>query len=295
VDWNDLRFFLAVHRERTLAGAARTLGVEHTTVSRRLSALESALGAKLFVRTPDGFAPTKAGKEILAHAVRAEEAMQGIQRAVQGDDAHPEGVVRITTSEAFAGFVVRMLGELRARHPGITVEVVADNAPLDLARRDADIALRIHPEAQPELVSRKMAHAGWSIYAAQAYVDARGKPEPCTNLKGHDVVGFDASLRGVPGARWLEAHSAGANVVLRGNSIPAVLNAMIAGLGVGSVPCFLATNEPTLVRLTPEVTGARDMVLLVHPDLVKVARVRAVFDFLVEAFARNAALLEGKA
>lgn len=295
LDWNDLRFFLAIHRARTLAGASRALGVEHTTVGRRLTAIENALGAKLFVRTPDGFSPTTAAAAILPLAEQAEAALLAIERVALNDDDRPEGLVRLTTSETFAGFVGRRLAELRTKHPGITVEVLSGNATLDLSRREADIALRMAATKQPELLCRSIATMGWSLYAAQGYVETRGPIAPFESLRGHDVIGFNESLSQVPGALWFDAHGEGANVVVRCGSIPAAFNAALGGLGIAAIPCFLGDGEPTLTRLVPDLIGERDMFLVVHPDLAKVARVRVVMDFFAERFAADAAILGGVA
>jgi len=295
LEWNDLRFFLAIHRARTLAGAARSLGVEHTTVGRRLAALEKSLGATLFVRTPGGLLPTESAGQILPLAEQAEHAVQSIERVAGGEDARPEGVVRVTTSETLVAFLGRRLGALRAKHPRITVEVLAGNANLDLTRREADLAVRVAPTTQGELVCRKLALAGWSAYASESYVAARGRPTPITHLAGHDVIAYSGSLAQVPGAIWLEAHGRGANVVLRTASIPGAWNAALGGLGITVVPCFLAEGEPTMVRLTPDVLGTRDVFLVVHPGLTRVARVRVVMEFLVDCFARDTRILSGTA
>jgi len=198
LEWNDLRFFLAIYRMRTLAGAGRSLGVEHTTVGRRLAAMERALGATLFVRTPGGLLPTESA-----------------------------------------------------------------------------------------------ATGGWSAYAAKGYVAVRGIPVPITDLTKHDVVAFNDSLSNAPGAQWLEAHGKTANIVLRSGSIPAAWNAALGGLGIVIAPCFLAEREDAMLRLTPEVLCSRDIALVVHPDLARVARVRVVIDFFVERFKRDAGILSG--
>lgn len=293
-DWNDLRFFLGIHRARTLAGASRALSVEHTTVGRRLTALETALGATLFVRTPDGFSLTAAGASVLPLAEQAEVALLAIERAVLADDDRPEGVVRITTSETFAGFIGRRLADLRGRHPGITVEVHAGNQALDLTRREADIAIRMVNTTQPDLLCRRVGSLSWGLYAAQSYLDRRGPVVAATDLRGHDVIGFDDSLSKTNGATWLAKHGTGAHVVLRSGSIPAAYNAALGGLGIVSVPCFLAAEGP-LVRVTPERIGTREVFVVVHPDLARVARVRVVLEFLVEFLTAEADVLAGTA
>lgn len=293
LDWNDVRFFLAIHRAQTLAGAARALKVEHTTVGRRLTAMEADLGAKLFVRTPDGFRLARMGEEILLLAEQAETSLLQIERVALADDDRAEGMVRLTTSESFASILGRWIAELRVQHPRITVELITGNAQLDLTRREADLAVRFAPTHQANLICRRVAVLGWAPYASQAYVEARGSLPPSGSLKGHDVIGFDESLSQVPGALWLEKHGQGANIVLRSGSLPAACNAGLAGLGIAVIPCMIADVEPRLVRLLPHTVGSRDCYLVVHPDLARVARVRVVMAFLVERFATHAAVLGG--
>ena len=295
IDWNDLRYFLAIARAGTLAGAARDLGVEHTTVGRRLSAIETALGARLLTRTPDGFSLTEAGRAIQPLAERVAADVEAIERRVSGQDARVEGTVRITTSEALSGYFVRQLSALTERHPRLMVEILSGNRAFDLMRGEADIAVRIREVTEPDLVVRKLASAGWSMYANAAYVARKGAPPSPEDLQGHDVVAFDATMAGVPGAQWLAEHGAGTTVTMRGNSIIAAMNAAILGLGLTVLPCFIADAESALCRLTPRLLGTRDIFLVVHPDLARVARVRAVMDFIIEAFERDAVKWAGVA
>jgi DNA-binding transcriptional LysR family regulator len=294
LDWNDLRYLLAIARHGTLAAAARALGVEHTTVGRRLSGLETALAAKLFTRGPDGFALTRAGGEIVPLAEEMERSAGAIERRVSGEDARIAGNVRLTTSEAVSGYLVTQFASLRERHPELMVEILSGNRAYDLLRGEADLAVRVRDTSDPELISRRIASAGWSLYASPAYVARKALLADPADLAGHDVIGFDQSLAFVPGALWLEKHAGGASVVLRGNSIVAVLNAATFGLGIAVLPCFLGDRAPGLERLTPQVTGSREVSLVVHPDLVKVARVRAVMDCVVAAFTRDALLWSGE-
>jgi DNA-binding transcriptional LysR family regulator len=292
-DWNDLRYLLAVSQAGTLAGAARDLGVEHTTVGRRLTALETALGVRLFTRGPEGLTPTHAADEVLPLAREIASHADAIERRVAGGDARIEGTVRLTTSEALSGYFVKLSGTLRERHPNLMVEILSGNRVYDLGRGEADLAIRVAETSDTELVSRKVATAGWSLYAASSYVERKGVPAAPEELRGHEVIGFDKSLGAVPGALWLQEHAEGAQVVLRGNSIIAALNACLLGLGIAVLPCFLGDPEATLQRLTPQVVGGRPVFLVVHPDLARVARVRAVMDFMVETFARDASRWSG--
>jgi DNA-binding transcriptional LysR family regulator len=295
VDWNDFRYFLAVARAGTFAGAARELGVEHTTVARRLTALEAALGTRLFIRGPEGLTATAAGRDVLPLAEEIAARAQAIERRVHGEDSRVEGTVRVSVSEALSGYLVKRSAALRDRHPGLRVEMQVGNHASDLLRGEADLAIRARPVTEPDLVARKLVCAGWSMYASLDYLARRGTPPAPESLGGHDIIAFDDSMAQTPGGTWFAAHAKGCNVALRGNSVVAVLNAALCGMGVAVLPCFLAEGEgePRLRRLTPRVLGARDIHLVVHPDLARVARVRAAMDFIVELFERDAALWTG--
>lgn len=294
-DWNDFRYFLAIAKAGTFAGAARELRVEHTTVARRLSALETALATKLFVRGPDGLTLTGAGRDVVPLAEEIAARAQAIERRVSGEDSRVEGTVRLSVSEALSAYLVRKSAPLRERHPALQVEVQVGNHASDLLRGEADLAIRARPVTEPELVARKLVVAGWSMYASADYLARRGTPPDPESLCGHDLIAFDDSMAGTPGGLWFAAHGQACKVAMRGNSVIAALNAAICGMGLAVIPCFLAEGEAgaQLRRLTPRVLGARDIHLVVHPDLSRVARVRAVMDFVVDLFERDAALWTG--
>jgi DNA-binding transcriptional LysR family regulator len=230
---------------------------------------------------------------MLPLAEEVERAVNALARKVGGDDGRIEGTVRLTSSEVMSGFVLKNMGPLRGEHPALRIEVLSSNRSLDLTRGEADIAVRIAPTAQPDLLVRKVAACGWSLYAASSYADARGVLDDATTLAGHEIIGYDDSLSGVPGALWLAEHGEGATTALRANSIVSALNAALAGLGIAAIPCFLGDVESTLRRMTPTIIGNRDVFVVVHPDTARVARVRAVMDFLVDLYARHAQLLSG--
>ncbi len=294
LDWNDLRYFLAVCRAGTLVGAARSLRVRHSTVGRRVEALEAALGVSLFIRTPDGFLLTEAGSEIVPLAEEAERAVVAVERRVAGGDKRVDGIVRVTTSEGFSGFLVRRLAELQAQHPTLIVEVLSGNASLDLTRREADLAIRFVETTQVDLVCRRLCDVGWSLYASEIYLARAGTPRTPNDLAAHDVIGFDETMARSPGAIWLEEHKVGARIVVRCNSLISALNASIAGMGVTVLPCFIAEAEPSLRRLTDEVLATRAIWAVFHPDVAQIKRVRTVIDFVSEVVGRETAAFRGE-
>jgi DNA-binding transcriptional LysR family regulator len=287
MDWNDLRFFLAAYRRGSLSAAARELGCEYTTVGRRIVALETALGTKLFTRSQEGLKPTPAADDLVPLAEQIELATVAIVARAARHDEGVEGVVRVTCAEGFSVYLVDRFVELRARYPKLSIDILTDVRPLDLARGEADIALRMSPHTQSDLVTRTLCPMPWRMFASEAYIARRGKPSPTGNLRGHEIAGFGPPLEHVPGARWLDEHADGASIALRGNSLRAIVDAAVAGAGLSVLPHFLATRTPGLSLLAPEVLGTRTLSIVIHRDLVHVSRMRAVIDYLVDVVHRD--------
>lgn len=293
MDWDDVRFFLAAYRAGSSNGAARLLGVRHTTVGRRLAVLEQSLDARLFIRTPEGLSPTAAAIAILPLAEDAERSFLAIQRHAGNSDSVVAGRVRLTASEAFSDYLVRHLSQLQERYPALTVEILGGNRVFDIARGEAEIAVRMTATTQSELICRRVGDAGWSLYASEEYVARCGVPDLSTDLSGHEVIGFDESLAGTPGAQWLNTYGKAAHIPLRGNSIRAVMSAAVVGIGIAMVPCFLAATEPALRRLNPQLVDTRGIWLVFHPSVAQTARVRAVIDFVADIIGADAHFLAG--
>jgi len=285
LDWNDLRYFLAIHRATTLARAASTLGINATTVGRRLTALEEQVGARLFDRTPEGYVLTSAGRGLLARAERIELEMLGLERAVIGADAKLEGSVRVTVTEMLATrFITPRLTEFHARHPDITLELECTNRAVSLSRREADIALRLARPREENVVTRRLSSVPLALYASRAYFDARGvPPDPDESLSGHDVLLFaDSRLFRVENA-WFGTRLEGARIALRSDSVSSIYSATAAGAGIALLPRAVADRDPGLVRLpTSSAPEPRVIWQAVHEDLQKSARIRAVLEFLAE-------------
>ncbi len=293
VDWNDLKYLLALKREGTLAGAARALSVDHSTVSRRLAALEEAIGTQLLRRTPEGLCFTEAGNAAAASAEAMDASASGLLSKLAGEDDRDAGVVRLTCAEGIIPFLVTELQDLRAAHPDLRVELLPSTAVLDLLRREADIAVRMFRPTQAALVARFVGKLGWSLYANEAYLGRRGLLQSLGDLSGHDVVAYDAELKAGFGPRWLDEHAGNATVVMRCDSVRGAVLAIAQGVGIGTIPCYLAAGEPSLRRLTPEVTANAEIYLVTAPDVLELKRVRLVLEMLTAMFGRHRALFAG--
>lgn len=296
-DWNDLRYFLAIRRAGSLAGAARELRVDQTTVGRRLAALEDAFDARLFDRTPDGLVLTPAGEDIVPSAERIEESVTEIERKISGEDARLQGTVRVSCSEAFASnYLVPALPSLRAVHPDVLVEVVTTSAIVDLARREADIAVRLRPRGsqpgQPDLIARQLGDLAFALYGSREYLARHGKPRRAADLRGHDLVGYDEDMPPIPGVAWLRAPERGGRIVLRAQSILGLVAAIRAGIGLAVVPSFIVDDDKHIERIGAPVDWA-SMWLVAHPDLLRTARVRAVMDWLAEVITASRSRFRG--
>jgi DNA-binding transcriptional LysR family regulator len=294
LEWDQLRFMLAIHRGGSMQAAAEALRVDRATVLRRLDALEAALGARVFERRRDGCTLTRAGLDIIATVEGIEQAAVALAARVGGEDKRAEGVVTVTVPEFFAVKVlIPALPRLRAAHPGITVAVTSGHGFLNLARGEADIALRNRRPDHKSLVARRVGSVGIGLFAARAYLAGRGAPEG--GFGGHDMILFDESLAGMPGADKVEAMATAARIAMRSNEILPLLAAARSGLGIAYLPAVVAHDEPELVAVAPGIVGRPDIFLITHADLRTRARVRAVFDFIVRICTENAAALSGKA
>lgn len=286
MNWDDLRFLVVIGREGTLAAAARRLKVDQTTVARRLRALEDKLGTPLFERGEGRWHPTPVGARVLERAGRIEEDVAGVLRLAEAGGRAVSGQVRITAVSAIIGeYLVPTLPGLYARHPDLSVELLASNDNLSVARREADIAIRLARPASGDFLIRKLADVGFALYGA-----ARGD----LPVRPGDWVAYNADLTHTPEMRQLEAMRGNGRVRLRSNSLRGLARAVADGIGQGILPCFLADPDAGLVRLGgPAPLLSRELWLLIHPDARQQARVAACADWLVEAFAASAPRFRG--
>ncbi len=283
--WDDVRFFLAIHRAGSLSAAAPPLEVTQPTCGRRLAALEASLGLRLFDRTPEGLRLTKNGATLLGAATMMEQSAHDLALRATVKDRDLEGVVRIGTTEFFAcSFLVGALPEVREKYPGIRVELVLSNTETDLLRREADIAIRFRPEGlrpKPEvLVAQKLGNEPFVLFGADSYLRRHGAPSDPSVLGGHDVVVYSAPH---PAVEWCARAFRSATVVLSAPSMQVSAAAVAAGLGLGVIPSRAARLLPLLRPLSPPIAHGTGW-LVVHPDLQRVPRIRVVVDMLATIF-----------
>jgi DNA-binding transcriptional LysR family regulator len=286
MNWDDARILLALARSRNVSDAARSLGVSHTTVARRLEALQRSLEVRLLDRTPEGPRLTPEAAELARLAEPMEAAADAIQRCLAGAERRLVGRVRVTTTEALgARLLAGALAELAGRHPGLTLELVPDPRPLSLSRREADIAVRLVRPHERATVGRRVARVSYAPYASPRYLGGQRSPER--------VLAYDAPVTG-PETGWLLRRFPGAQVALRSASTLALAAAAVSGGGVALLPCFVGDAEPGLTRLGPPGEVAPSEVwLVIHRDLRRSARTVAVAEQIAEALGRARPALEG--
>jgi DNA-binding transcriptional LysR family regulator len=282
-DWDDLRFFLAVARAGRLTVAARRLGADHATVSRRISALESALKAKLFERRPQGYALTEHGERLLAKAETMETQALAVSSEIGGADLALSGTVRIGTPDGFGTmFLAPRTAGFAAQYPDLEIQIVAMPRLLSLSKREADVAVSLAPPKEGKIVARKLTDYRLGLYATAEYLGrhpAIGAPE---DLHAHEMIGYIDDLIFTPELDYLDEVCKGLRPRLQSSNLLAQMQATLAGAGICVLPHFVASLDPRLVPVLPGRVGiTRSFFLIVHSDLKDVARIRATMDFLV--------------
>jgi DNA-binding transcriptional LysR family regulator len=266
-----------------------------------LLSLEEHLGAKLFVRTRDGYRIAPAGERLLPHAERMEEEAAAIARKIAGQETTLSGRVRVTSGDSFGVRIVApLLAAFHARYPDIELELDTDNSIRSLTKREADVAVRIGgPGREAGLVVRKAADMANALYASRAYLAARGRPRQ-GDYAGHDFIGFSEPGILIAESRWVEEHAAraggaGARIVFRAHTTAAQVRMALEGVGLALLPCYVGDAEPELVRLfAPTHFPPQPVYLVVHQDLRQAAGIRACAAFLAEGIRAQGAMLRGE-
>jgi DNA-binding transcriptional LysR family regulator len=282
-DWDDLRFFLAVARAGRLTVAARRLGADHATVSRRISALETALKAKLFERRPQGYTLTEHGERLLGKAESMETEALAVSSEIGGADLALSGTVRIGTPEGFGTvFLASRTSSFAAQYPDLEIQLVAMPRLLSLSKREADVAISLAPPKEGKIVARKLTDYRLGLYATAAYLSRHPAIRAPDDLHGHEMIGYIDDLIFTPELDYLDEVSKGLTPRLQSSSLVAQLQATLADAGICVLPHFMAALEPRLEPvLAEQISIVRSFWLIVHADLKDVARIRATMDFLV--------------
>ncbi|MGA0611114.1 LysR family transcriptional regulator [Caldimonas sp. KR1-144] len=278
LNWDDLRYALAIAEQGSLAGAARALGVRHSTVLRRLDALEARLGARLFERQRSGYAPTEAGELLVEHAGRLRPALQEMQRRILGRDLQLSGTLRLNVAHITTLYLLpRPLADFVRAHPGIGVEVDEASQLVDLSRRDADVALRLSAEVPQHLVGRELGRARFRVYARRGERTLPQRRTPLDKLIAQAPwIGYERDRRARFFDRWMHEQVPSERVVLRVDLLHSALAMVRTGLGVAVLPSFVEPHEPLLMPVSDDIPALETPLwLLTHPDLRATARVTA--------------------
>lgn len=297
LDWNDLRFFLAVADQGSTLAAGRALRVSQTTVARRIAALEEALGLTLFEKRQAGYVLTPAGEGLIDRARSVEEAAESFGETSAALARDSSGMVRITTQEIFANTLLApMLRELHELHPQIVIEIDTQQELLDLGAGEADISLRSTASEQPAgVVGRSLCTDDWTLYCSREYADRHGIPRTRDDLKRHSIIGGGGGKLWLHYEAWLRSLGLEGQVAMHHASSTGLLSAVRSGFGIAVLPCVVADAEPDLVRcIPPRDDHNRQLWLLTHERVRHTPRVRLVIDFLYERLARHVRMLEEK-
>ncbi|MGO9427298.1 LysR family transcriptional regulator [Rhodoblastus sp.] len=291
LDWNDLQYCLAVARDATVSAAAKRLGVDHATVIRRIDRLESALGAKLFVRRKTGYEITDAGRRAMAVAESIESEIRSGQAEI-GGGAHLTGSVRIGAPDGFGSyFLAPRLGAFADQHRDLDLELVATARLFSLSKREADIAISLAMPQEGRIFGRKLVDYRLFLYASKDYLERTPEIRQRSDLMGRRVIGYIGELLFTPELDYLPQVLPGLSAQIRSANLIAQLQAVLAGVGVAVLPRFLARNFPQLVPILPdEISILRSFYLLMHADGRQFPQVRAVADYLYDLVEREKGL-----
>jgi DNA-binding transcriptional LysR family regulator len=292
MEWDDLKHFLAVARSGSLRDAARIIKTSPATVGRRIAALESRLGARLFDRNQTGYTLTESGEAVRLKAEDVEEAVLSVEREALGRDLRPTGKVRLSTTDDIARLVVGPnLGQFRRAFPDIVLEIIANPDVINLSRREADVALRTVRPSQGNVVLRQVGWWNLALYSSRSYARSHRLEPGLDDLSGADVIMWNEEAAHWRGGPWFAQHGRGAAVAFTANTRGIHREACKAGLGVAILPCLMADGDPDLIQLLPpDKVVSVELWLVVHRDLVRTARVRAVMDFLATACPKTTTL-----
>ncbi|MDB5558819.1 MAG: hypothetical protein JWQ36_1753 [Enterovirga sp.] len=294
VDWDDLRYFLALARHGSLSTAAKALHVAQSTVGRRLTSLEASLGVRLLNRTPGGYVPTLAGQELRDKAERLEAEILTVERDVSGRDTQLSGLVRVTCAETVGAHILApCFSALQATHPDIVIELIPNSRELSLAMREADISVRLTVPEQHDVMVRRIGSVAFGLYASPSYLQERGKPDMEDGCPGHSLITQLGDDHEMTQTAWLTDLAPRARVAMQTSSHEVSVVAAAHGGGLACLACFRADTLAGLVRLdAPNDPPRATLSLIVHKDIRDIPRIRAALTHITECVRKSRAVLD---
>jgi DNA-binding transcriptional LysR family regulator len=295
LSWDDFRYVKAIAEARSLAGASEQLGINQSTVFRRLGQIEQHLGSRLFERRRAGYAVTPCGAQMVSLADRMGAEIIDFERRVTGQDLRPSGELRITTSDALLRYLLtEVFAAFRRAYPEIILDIVISNQRLNLTKRDADVAVRALYHSPEPLAGAKVAPIGWAVFGAASVVS---EPfDPVRDGRRHDWIAFADAVSIARATKWLHQHAEETRIVYKNNTMVGLAEAAAAGVGLALLPCYIGTAVPGLAQLSQPLPDLEsELWLITHPDLRNTARVRAFLDFCGDEIARRQPALAGVA
>lgn len=284
-DWNDLRHLIAVSRCGSTLAAAKALGVNQSTVHRRLVELERRVGLSLVIRQPSGYRLSELGEALLDDILAVEAAVAELEQAIQAVKCDLKGTIRLTCPEPSVPRIAAsgLLERFHARYPALTIEFVTSDRYLDLARGEADVAFRSGEPMDERLVGRKICDSVWAVYASRDYIRRHGRPASPAELSAHPLIGFDGIMHNHRAAVWLRSVAPEARIASRSSTMLGVVAAVKAGLGIAPLPTTLGDAEESLVQVVAPVEAlTRSWYLLTPADLRPIPRIAAFVDCVLE-------------
>lgn len=290
-DWNLVRSFLAITRTGSMTAAAKRLKIDYSTLSRRIAALETSLGAQLFDRRTSGSSLTEAGERLLEMAEQMDQLAVSAAQSIGDTKLEAAGAVRIGTPDGFGTrFLAQRLGILAGRHPDLSIELVAMPREFSLSRREADIAVSLTQPSEGRLHSRKLTDYELGLYASRDYLANHPAIESTADVSSHRFISYIDDLIYSPELEYAHFVSPDLRPAIKSSNLIAQLNSTIAGAGLCVLPCFIVNSEPELIRVLPDFRLIRTFWLLLHSDLRNIARVRVTADFIAEQTSQAHAL-----
>jgi DNA-binding transcriptional LysR family regulator len=296
--WDDFKLVRLISEAKGLSGAATRLGINHSTVFRRLGQLEGALGTKLFERHRTGYTLTAAGEEMAALAERMDDDVASFARKLAGQAISPAGELRVTTNDTLlAHLLTPIFSRFLAQCPDVRLDVVLSNQALNLSKRDADVAIRATDNPPETLVGRRAATIAWAVYGRAADFPQRERADAGgadADLSERRWVTLGDSFAAFKAVRYVRDRAPPERIVYKVNTVLGLTEAVETGIGIGPLPCFIADARPGVVRLSPPNPDfSTGLWLLTHADLRHSARVRAFLDFTAAEVARQRKQIEG--